>query len=91
MGQSDIRRNGQLRPLGWLPRSEMTALAPFVVPQFRRVEAQSDSQLTRGDVRYWPKADMSQCTAHVCFWGQSRHLGMSPFAVAIGGEAAYVR
>jgi len=20
-------------------------------------------------VRYWPKADMSLCAAHVCFWG----------------------
>src|SRR5215831_9910135 len=21
------------------------------------------------DVRYWPKADIASCTAHVCFWG----------------------
>jgi len=22
-----------------------------------------------GDVRYWPKADIPSCTAHVCFGG----------------------
>ena len=26
-----------------------------------------------GNVRYWHKADMSCCTAHVCFRGQSGH------------------
>jgi hypothetical protein len=25
------------------------------------------------DVRYWRKADMAFCTAHVRFWGQSGH------------------
>jgi hypothetical protein len=41
------------------------------------------------DVRFWPKADISQCTAHVRFRGQSRHDlgGKSAFAVAIGGKA----
>jgi hypothetical protein len=22
-----------------------------------------------GDVRFWPKADISYCAAHVCLWG----------------------
>src|SRR5262249_23173396 len=41
------------------------------------------------DVRYWPKADIRSCTAHVRFWGQSGHdrLLMSAFAVAIRGRA----
>src|SRR5262249_57962561 len=41
------------------------------------------------NVRFWPKADIRSCTAHVRFWGQSGHdrLRMSAFAVAIGGEA----
>ena len=51
------------------------------------------------NVRYWPKADIRSCTAHVRFWGQSGHdrLRMSAFAVAIGCKAdmalctAYVR
>ena len=25
------------------------------------------------NVRYWHKADMDQCTAHVRYWGQSGH------------------
>jgi hypothetical protein len=25
------------------------------------------------DVRYWPKADIPRCTAHVRFWRQSGH------------------
>ena len=25
------------------------------------------------DVRYWHKADITKCTAHVCFWGKSGH------------------
>src|SRR4030095_14721908 len=25
------------------------------------------------NVCFWPKADMSECTAHVCFQGYSRH------------------
>jgi hypothetical protein len=39
-------------------------------------------------VRFWPKADMMVCTAHVRFRGQSRHdlVWMSAFAVAIGGK-----
>jgi hypothetical protein len=41
------------------------------------------------DVRYWPKADIPSCTAHVRFWGESGHDPglMSAFAVAIGGKA----
>ena len=27
----------------------------------------------RSDVRYWHKADMPSCTAHVRYWGQSGH------------------
>src|SRR5262249_40749895 len=40
-------------------------------------------------VRFWPKADIPRCTAHVRFRGQSGHdrLRMSAFAVAIGGKA----
>ena len=36
-------------------------------------------RLVTGDVRYWPKADIASCTAHVRFWGQSGHdfCGMS--------------
>ena len=26
-----------------------------------------------GHVRYWHKADIPSCAAHVCFWGQSGH------------------
>src|SRR6185369_1633134 len=41
------------------------------------------------NVHLWPKADTSQCTAHVRFRGQSRHdfVRKSAFAVAIGGKA----
>jgi len=50
-------------------------------------------------VRYWPKADIPSCTAHVRFREQCGHhrLRESAFAVAIGGKAdvpfctAYVR
>jgi hypothetical protein len=40
-------------------------------------------------VRYWPKADIASCTAHVRFRGQSRHdvWQKSAFSVAIGGKA----
>jgi hypothetical protein len=43
----------------------------------------------RERVRYWPKADMTYCAAHVRSRGQSRHDlgGKSAFAVALGGEA----
>jgi putative tryptophan/tyrosine transport system substrate-binding protein len=27
------------------------------------------NRMRRRDVRYWPKADIRHCTAHVCFWG----------------------
>src|SRR4030095_5251692 len=42
-----------------------------------------------GDVRYWPKADICSCTAHVRFRGSSGHelLRESAFAVANGGKA----
>jgi hypothetical protein len=41
------------------------------------------------NVRLWPIADIGYCTAHVRFWGQSRHgrLRESAFAVAIGCKA----
>src|SRR5262245_5299640 len=41
------------------------------------------------NVRFWPKADMGWCTAHVRFRRQSRHdrWHMSAFAVAIGCKA----
>src|SRR6516165_11379063 len=26
---------------------------------------------TRRNVRYWPKADIPSCAAHVCFWGKA--------------------
>src|SRR5262249_6255824 len=26
------------------------------------------------NVRFWPKADIPSCTAHVRFWGQSGHV-----------------
>jgi hypothetical protein len=41
------------------------------------------------NVRYWPKADIPSCTAHVRFWGKSGHdlVRKSAFAVAIGGKA----
>src|SRR6185369_17993014 len=50
-------------------------------------------------VCFWPKADISSCTAHVRFRGQSGHdlVRKSAFAVAIGDKAdmpfctAYVR
>jgi len=37
-------------------------------------------------VRFWPLADISFCTACVCFRGQTGHAGLpnSTFAVAIG-------
>ena len=51
------------------------------------------------NVRFWPKADIPSCTAHVRFRGESGHdrLRKSAFAVVIGGKAdmtycaAYVR
>jgi hypothetical protein len=45
--------------------------------------------MKRHNVRYWPKADMSLCTAYVRFQGESRH-GLSresAFAVVIRGKA----
>ena len=41
------------------------------------------------NVRFWPKADVSLCTAHVRFQVQSRldPLRKSAFAVAIEGKA----
>ena len=41
------------------------------------------------NVRFWLKADMSCCTAHVRYWGQSRHDGlpMSAIAIAFRGKA----
>ena len=30
-------------------------------------------QMLLPNVRYWPKADIGLCTAHVCFRGQSGH------------------
>jgi hypothetical protein len=38
---------------------------------------------------FGPKADMTVCTAHVRFQGQSGHYhcGMSAFAVAVEGKA----
>jgi len=41
------------------------------------------------NVRFWPKADIDQCIAHVRFRGQSRHdpLRKSAFAVAIRCKA----
>jgi hypothetical protein len=40
-------------------------------------------------VRYWRKADITICAAHIRFQGQSRHgaLPMSAFAVVVGGKA----
>jgi hypothetical protein len=45
--------------------------------------------MRRLKVRFWPLADMSRCTAHVCFREQSRHdhWHMSAFMVATGGKA----
>ena len=34
---------------------------PFVMPHYFL------------DVRYWHLADITLCTAHVCFWGESGH------------------
>ena len=44
------------------------------------------SQADAGNVRFWPKADMSRYTAHVCFRGKA-DMTMSAFVVAIGGKA----
>jgi hypothetical protein len=45
--------------------------------------------LIRLDVRFWPKADICFCAAHVRFQRYSGHdrLRKSAFAVAIGGKA----
>ena len=51
------------------------------------------------DVRFWPKADIGECTANIRFGGNADMTSelMSAFAVAIGGKAdmpfctAYVR
>jgi len=42
-----------------------------------------------GDVRFWPKADMDHCTAHVRFWGKCGQdlLRMSAFVVAMRCKA----
>jgi hypothetical protein len=29
----------------------------------------ADEVNEHGNVRFWPKADIASCTAHVCFWG----------------------
>jgi len=44
---------------------------------------------TAADVRYWPKADIPVCTAHVRFRGEGGHelVRKSAFAVANGGKA----
>ena len=31
------------------------------------------TQFAARNVRYWHLADIGECTAHVCFWGQSGH------------------
>ena len=45
-----------------------------------------------GDVRLWPKAEMSLCTAHVRFWGQSGHgfLREVAFVVLSGAKRTYL-
>jgi hypothetical protein len=30
------------------------------------------------DVRYWPKADICSCTAHVRFWGKAHMIATVP-------------
>jgi hypothetical protein len=40
---------------------------------FRRTTAKRPWNTVRDYVRYWPKADMSWCTAHVRFRGESGH------------------
>jgi len=37
------------------------------------ITLRKSNQLKRRDVRYWPKADMPSCAAHVRFRRQSRH------------------
>ena len=78
---------GRLERIGNVRLGDLAAiLIATATPAF---EGKADIALTRCNVRYWPKADMAECTAHVRFQGQSRHdlLRMSAFAVAIGGKA----
>src|SRR5262245_33459919 len=48
---------------------------PRLVPgRDHAAEAASlQARITVQDVCFWPKADISWCTAHVRFWGQSGH------------------
>src|SRR5262245_7005359 len=57
--------------------------------RFYELQTELPCRINLFDVRFWPKADIGYCTAHVCFRGQSGHdrLRMSAFAVAIGGKA----
>jgi len=36
--------------------------------------ARADEVIDNGDVRFWPKADLAHCTAHVRFRGLSGHV-----------------
>src|SRR5262249_25839633 len=40
------------------------------------------SVFTSANVRYWPKADMSYCSAHVCF-GAKADIDQPPFTTAV--------
>src|SRR5262245_21248610 len=73
--------------------STTAARPPVTVVEGRRAAIASRerkrSDGIASDVRYWPKADIGYCAAHVRFRRESRHdlLRMSAFAVAIGGKA----
>ena len=51
----------------WVDEEQVKAFAAQFDPQpFHKSGAGMPSH---GHVRFWPKADMGQCTAHVRFWG----------------------
>jgi hypothetical protein len=41
----------------------------FCHPTIHRIEAQSGISIDERNVRFWPKADIRGCTAHVRFRG----------------------
>jgi hypothetical protein len=50
--------------------------------KFQAVFSRAPDSPIKRHVRYWPKADIGYCTAHVRFWGSSGHGVLPEFAFA---------
>ena len=69
------RRRRSIRGIPIKRRPSKLSLCPLGTTSSTQCTARVSSKAFRFDrnVRYWPKADIGECTAHVRFWGQSRH------------------